>query len=83
MSPTFSGSPKWKDGRHFGKHQAGTDLTEDLKKAPHGPEVLEKITLIGPFHKASDDKSQDKLVSPTRKRFIFMAGKTLPICSDK
>ena len=37
-----SGSAKWKNGRHFGKHSAGTDLTEALKGAPHGPEVLGK-----------------------------------------
>jgi hydroxylamine dehydrogenase len=42
-----SQSQKWKDGRHFGKHQAGSDLTVSLKGAPHGPEVLEKVPQIG------------------------------------
>ncbi len=40
-------SPKWKGGRHFGKHSAGADLTEALKGAPHGPEVLENVPMVG------------------------------------
>lgn len=34
-------SPRWADGNHFKRHQAGEDLTEALKKAPHGPDKLE------------------------------------------
>jgi len=33
-------SPHWKDGQHFKRHQAGSDLTEALEGAPHGPEKL-------------------------------------------
>lgn len=36
----FSSSKRWGDGSHFGRHQAGQDLTEALKGAPHGPEKL-------------------------------------------
>ena len=37
----LSQSPHWKDGTHFKRHQAGTDLTEALAGAPHGEEKLE------------------------------------------
>jgi predicted heme/steroid binding protein len=42
-----SESSLWIDGDHLGMHQAGKDLTEELAIAPHGDEVLERITLIG------------------------------------
>ena len=42
-----SESAKWKDGKHFGRHAAGTDLTEAMKGAPHGPELLERVTYVG------------------------------------
>ncbi|GAI37596.1 unnamed protein product, partial [marine sediment metagenome] len=35
-----SKSSFWKDGKHFGKHSAGTDLTGMLDQAPHGEEKL-------------------------------------------
>lgn len=35
-----TGSRVWKDGVHMGRHQAGTDLTEALKLAPHGAEKM-------------------------------------------
>ncbi|PLX41339.1 MAG: cytochrome B5 [Deltaproteobacteria bacterium] len=37
----LSTSERWKDGNHFGRHQAGEDMTEALKGAPHGVEKLE------------------------------------------
>lgn len=37
----------WKNGRHMNRHDAGTDLTNDLAAAPHGTEVLERFPLIG------------------------------------
>ncbi len=42
-----SASAKWKEGRHFGKHSAGIDLTDHLASAPHGEEVLERVELVG------------------------------------
>jgi predicted heme/steroid binding protein len=42
-----SASSFWLDGDHFGTHQAGKDLTEDLELAPHSGEVLERTKLIG------------------------------------
>jgi hydroxylamine dehydrogenase len=65
-----SESVKWKNGRHFGKHSAGTDLTEALKGAPHGPEVLERIKFIGDM---PDVQKEPEKMSVTRKLFVFMA----------
>ncbi len=42
-----SASSFWLDGDHFGAHQAGKDLTEELEMAPHGVEVLERTKLVG------------------------------------
>ncbi|HSO66235.1 MAG TPA: CopD family protein, partial [Desulfatirhabdiaceae bacterium] len=63
-------SPKWKNGRHFGKHAAGTDLTEAMKSAPHGPEVLDRVRRIGDVVQSIDIKTK-----PTRvhQLFVFMA----------
>lgn len=43
-------SPRWREGSHFGRHQAGEDLTAALAGAPHGPEKLEAFpafSLVG------------------------------------
>ena len=37
----------WQGGDHFGAHQAGMDLTEAMKTAPHSDEVLSKVKQIG------------------------------------
>lgn len=37
----------WKKGKHQVLHNAGLDLTEALKAAPHGAELLEKFPIIG------------------------------------
>jgi predicted heme/steroid binding protein len=42
-----SASSFWLDGDHFGAHQAGKDLTEELEIAPHGVEILERTKLVG------------------------------------
>lgn len=51
-----SDSPKWRDGKHFGKHIAGSDLTKDLVGAPHGEEVLEKVKDIGEISGAKEPR---------------------------
>ena len=40
-------SPLWTDGDHLGAHQAGADLTAEIDAAPHGPENLDRVTLVG------------------------------------
>lgn len=42
-----TGSFLWKDGKHQVLHTAGKDLTEDLKNAPHGEELLKRVPVIG------------------------------------
>ncbi|MBW1972580.1 MAG: hypothetical protein JRI44_07065 [Deltaproteobacteria bacterium] len=66
-----SDSPKWKDGRHFGRHTAGSDLTESLKDAPHGEEVLEKVKFISKLLQQKGEVKK-KLI-PVRKVFVVMA----------
>jgi hydroxylamine dehydrogenase len=42
-----TGSRVWQEGVHLGRHQAGQDLTEALKDAPHKSEMLDRIPVIG------------------------------------
>ncbi len=37
----------WKKGNHVGKHQAGFDLSDALKLAPHGEDKIESLPFIG------------------------------------
>ena len=37
----------WVEGDHQGEHAAGRDLTEDLPRAPHAEDVLERVPKIG------------------------------------
>jgi predicted heme/steroid binding protein len=56
-----TGSKLWKDGLHLKKHNAGNDLTELLKTAPHGQEkvlampvagtlTIDPVKTVRPFH---------------------------------
>lgn len=39
---------EWKDGSHFGKFQAGQDLTEEIKTlSPHGVSKLDSVPIVG------------------------------------
>lgn len=61
-------SKLWKNGAHMGRHYAGADLTSAMSGAPHGDEVLERISKIGPV---SDIEKQKQI--PAVRHFIFMA----------
>lgn len=37
----------WKKGNHQVLHEAGRDLTGDLKDAPHGEEFIERCPVVG------------------------------------
>jgi len=56
-----SESPMWKDGLHTNAHQAGADLTEELKTAPHISAVIERFPCVGhlaqPLKKHTGNKS--------------------------
>lgn len=42
-----SNSKFWKTGLHMNRHPAGNDLTEAIKAAPHGMEVLDRYPQVG------------------------------------
>ena len=43
----ISRSFHWKKGIHQVTHRAGYDLTDVLKKAPHGPDMLDRFPIVG------------------------------------
>ena len=49
-------SKLWKNGKHAGKHFAGMDLSEALKVAPHGAEVLERFAHVGEIETIKETK---------------------------
>ena len=42
-----SASSLWSGGLHMAAHEAGKDLTEAIKSAPHGDEVFVKVKQVG------------------------------------
>lgn len=42
-----SDSSFWMSGDHLGAHQAGKDLTAEMDIAPHGPENLNRVKVVG------------------------------------
>ena len=47
-------SKLWALGEHFGL-QAGIDLTEKMKDAPHGPEVFSGFTVVGTLERSAKE----------------------------
>lgn len=37
----------WRKGKHQVMHYAGCDLTEALKEAPHGSDMLDRYPIVG------------------------------------
>jgi len=37
----------WQQGKHMVLHNAGEDLSEYLKDAPHGEELLARFSIVG------------------------------------
>jgi len=63
-----SNSKLWKEGNHLGKHQAGFDLTESLKLAPHGEDRVFRLPVVGKLLDAAIPER-----APTHlKAFYFM-----------
>lgn len=60
-------SKLWQNGIHMNRHLAGNDLTEELKQAPHGEEVLERFPQV-PLS-IIIDKESDKFMAT----FYFIA----------
>ncbi|MDD2900292.1 MAG: cytochrome b5 domain-containing protein [Desulfuromonadaceae bacterium] len=64
----------WRQGVHIGRHNAGNDLTEALKLAPHGREKVTALTVVGKLAAAGPRKA------PLHERvFFFMAHMNLTI----
>ena len=42
-----SRSFQWQNGRHWVVHGVGVDLTGSLKDAPHGEDLLERLSVVG------------------------------------
>ena len=63
----FSRSPMWRDGVHMGRHKAGNDLTDELKNAPHGREVIERFSALGEW------KQEAEPVEAATKAFYVLA----------
>lgn len=59
-----SQSPMWQAGRHADAHQAGCDLTLELKTAPHVAAVIERFPVVGRLEESC---------TPARKSLIFPA----------
>ena len=49
----FTESSMWVGGDHQGAHQAGCDLTEELKSAPHVRTVIERFPLVGKLEESA------------------------------
>jgi len=50
-------SKLWKNGLHFKTHQAGGDLTEAMKAAPHGPNVMGRLEQVGKLAEVTKSKA--------------------------
>lgn len=61
-------SPRWKEGNHFRRHQAGQDLTDALAGAPHGPEKL----LDFPLRRLAGEEGE-RSAEPVVRVFYVMA----------
>ncbi len=70
----LSSSKLWKHGNHMGRHNAGVDLTEAIKFAPHKEDVLIKFPKVGKLVSLSI-KEKDRYIS----LFFFFAYTNLVI----
>lgn len=42
-----TGSFHWKNGKHWVIHEAGKDLTAEMKEAPHFDDLMEPFEVLG------------------------------------
>jgi len=66
-----TGSPLWQNGDHKGAHQAGCDLTEELKSAPHVRSVIERFPVVGEL--------EEEAPASAGGRWLVLAGGLLAI----
>jgi len=66
-----SGSKLWKTGTHMMKHKAGSVMDGQMAAAPHGPEVLERVVLIGALKMpAAGQTTRKELEDSALSRFL-------------
>ena len=68
-----TGSKLWQKGNHMGKHQAGFDLTEMLKLAPHGEDRILGLPVVGKLLEEGAPGEKP----PHLKAFYFMTSLNL------
>jgi len=56
-------SPLWAGGDHQGDHQAGGDLTEELKSAPHVRAVIDRFPVVAELTAAEPSAGGRKLAA--------------------
>jgi hydroxylamine dehydrogenase len=66
-------SKLWREGSHVRKHQAGQELTDAIKAAPHGLEVLERVPGLGTLQAGSTAPQPAKTGPSAHRVFVFMA----------
>jgi len=69
-----SASTRWQGGNHEGAHQAGADLTEELKQAPHVRSVIERFPVVG---RLADDQPPAPASQTTYFKWVGIIGAIL------
>lgn len=67
-----SGSRLWQTGTHMKRHPAGSDLTLDIKAAPHGTEVLDKYPQVGILKRKPKEQTLPYAMEILLERFPFL-----------
>jgi predicted heme/steroid binding protein/uncharacterized membrane protein len=67
-----SESRLWKDGLHMKRHNAGKDLTSDIKAAPHTMENLAKFPKVGFLKKAVPEREVHRIITSLIRRFPML-----------
>jgi predicted heme/steroid binding protein/uncharacterized membrane protein len=53
-----SASKRWARGTHMKRHRAGMNLTNDIKAAPHGLEVLDRFESVGVYEEERKEPAE-------------------------
>ncbi|WP_432821115.1 cytochrome b5 domain-containing protein [Trichloromonas sp.] len=53
-----SASPLWASGDHQGLHNAGGDMTEEIKSAPHVRAVVDRFPVVGQLEEPEPPKKK-------------------------
>ena len=63
-------SKLWPNGQHMMRHRAGMDLTEEIKNAPHGLEVLDRYPQAGLFMAEKPRAEAARRIPAVIERFL-------------